>query len=104
MAKWDRLDIYERDGFICKYCGYDGNSFETWPFLTVDHIDPRGPRDDPANLATCCKRCNDWKWSTPCESIEQAKEIIERERVLNLAYWEQKVAPRLPNVRSPKKV
>jgi 5-methylcytosine-specific restriction endonuclease McrA len=92
MASWQRLDIYERDGFRCRYCGFDGSSFEAWPFLIVDHINPRGPRDDPANLATCCRRCNDWKGPTPCESVEQAKDIITQAGKLNREFWEQNVA------------
>jgi hypothetical protein len=95
MARWERLDIYERDGFRCRYCGFDGSSFESWPFLTVDHINPRGPRADPANLATCCHRCNDWKGPTPCEGIEQAKDIIARAGETNLSFWKKNVAHRI---------
>ena len=96
MARWDRLEIYERDGFRCSYCNFDGRSFEAFGFLSIDHIDPTGLRDDPENLTTCCRRCNDWKWRTPCKSVEQAKEIISRERELNQGYWEKNVRPRLP--------
>ena len=95
MAHWERLDIYERDGFRCLYCDFDGSKFETWPFLTIDHINPHGPRDDPANLTTCCHRCNDWKGNTPCENIEQAKEIIAQERKWNFAFWQKNVVPRI---------
>ena len=95
MPMWHRLDIYERDGFRCRYCGFDGTSFDSWAFLEVDHIDPGGPRDDPANLATCCHRCNAWKGNDPCTSIEEAREIIGRHRVANLAYWEREVVPRI---------
>jgi hypothetical protein len=94
MPNWDRLDIYERDGFHCLYCPFDGSTFETWPFLTIDHINPAGSRDDPANLATCCRRCNDWKGNDPCESVADAIAILARHRQQNLAYWEQNVAPR----------
>ena len=43
MAHWERLDIYERDGFRCLYCDFDGSKFETSPFLTIDHINPHEP-------------------------------------------------------------
>src|SRR5579862_2934657 len=33
IASDNRLDIYERDGSRCPYCGFDGASFETWSFL-----------------------------------------------------------------------
>ncbi len=96
MANWDRLDIYKRDGFRCLYCGFDGRTFDSWPFLEIDHINPTGPRDDPANLATCCHRCNSWKGNDPCQSVAQAKTIIAGHHEKNLAFWNREVVPRLP--------
>lgn len=95
MPTWDRLDIYERDHFRCCYCGFDGSRFETWPFLEIDHINPLGPRNDPSNLATCCRMCNSSKGYEPCETIEQGREIVAQHRKANLAYWEKYVAPRI---------
>jgi 5-methylcytosine-specific restriction endonuclease McrA len=94
MTSYNRLDIYERDGFRCLYCGFDGASFETFPMLEIDHINPDGP-DEPANLATCCHACNATKWHDPCESLAQAKEILARHRRVNLANWEKNVLPRI---------
>jgi 5-methylcytosine-specific restriction endonuclease McrA len=62
-----RKDIYERDNYQCQFCG------ESFPAkdLTLDHIDPksRGGSNDPRNLATACKRCNNYKGArTPEEA------------------------------------
>jgi hypothetical protein len=94
MSKWERLDIYQRDGFRCLYCGFDGSTFENWRFLEIDHVNPAGP-DEPENLVTCCKYCNGVKWKEPCQSVEQAREIVQRHNTTNRAYWEHNVKPRL---------
>lgn len=99
MAKWERLDIYERDGFRCRYCGFDGGTFESWPYLVVDHINPVGPRDDRENLATCCHFCNSMKSNDPCDNVEQAKAIIARHLEMNRAYWKQNVEARVLSSR-----
>ena len=95
MLQVDRLDIYGRDGFRCLYCDFDGTTFEGWRYLTIDHINPTGPRDDASNLATCCRHCNSCKANDPCLSIAEAKEIVARHDVANRAYWSTNVQPRL---------
>lgn len=57
-----RLEVFERDGFQCVYCGaYPGAG------LTVDHIRPLadGGTDDRDNLATACLECNLGKGDRP---------------------------------------
>lgn len=57
-TKWRalRLEVFERDGHACQYCG-DGDD------LTCDHIIPlvRGGTNDLDNLATACRACNSSK-------------------------------------------
>lgn len=59
--KWirpeSRLGIYLRDGMACMWCG---SGLEDGAQLTLDHIVPhaKGGTNSPANLATCCHRCN----------------------------------------------
>ena len=61
-----RLDVFERQGWKCAYCGRD---FSTLPrrarrrLLTVDHVVPtcRGGTDEDANLVAACERCNAMK-------------------------------------------
>lgn len=91
---FDRLDIYARDGFHCRYCGYDGSTFDRFKFLELDHVDPTGP-NEADNVVTCCRYCNSCKGSDPCSSVEQAREIVARHNSANLAYWELNVLPRL---------
>ena len=92
---YDRLDIYERDGFRCLYCGFDGRTFEGWRNLTIDHINPTGSKNDPANLATCCSYCNACKHKDPCQSLEEAREIVKRHDAANRAYWAANVQRRV---------
>lgn len=52
-----RLAIYLRDGLGCVYCDVDWSCSNGF---TVDHILPRtkGGKNDPTNLVTSCRRCN----------------------------------------------
>ena len=95
MTSFNRLDIYQRDAFRCLYCGWDGGTFEGWRYLTIDHVDPSGPRNDPRNLATCCRHCNSCKGDDPCTSVDEAKDILKRHDAANRACWAKEVKPRV---------
>lgn len=64
-----RLRIYERDGFVCRYCAKPvkdavGNRRGVKPnHATLDHIIPRsrGGTGDESNLVTACFSCNSRK-------------------------------------------
>ncbi len=99
MPKWNRLAIYQRDHFHCRYCDFDGSTFEGWRYLTIDHVNLTGSRDDPDNLATCCSYCNSCKSSDPCLNIDEAKEIVARHDASNRAYWAKHIEPRLELAR-----
>lgn len=49
-----RLRIFERDGYVCQYCGNVGLKLE------CDHVIPvsRGGSDEDDNLLTACQHCN----------------------------------------------
>lgn len=51
-----RERVYERDGWVCVFCGLSGD-------LTLDHIYPwsLGGSDDEDNLQTACRPCNSSK-------------------------------------------
>lgn len=53
-------EIFLRDRFQCRYCGFDGREFLGWMRLSLDHIPPReaGGSDHRENLVTCCRSCN----------------------------------------------
>ena len=75
-ADWDvvRSIIFERDGYVCTYCGSD-------KLLEGDHIVPlsRGGSNAFDNLATACRPCNQSKGSKaeeewrPCDSPSPRK-------------------------------
>ena len=57
ISKALRAAIYERDGFMCRYCFADDVP------LTLDPIIPRsrGGGDAEGNLVSCCRPCNSAK-------------------------------------------
>ncbi len=54
-----RLELFERDKWICQYCGEKVNQQNA----TLDHFIPRskGGVDSKDNLRTCCLLCNSMK-------------------------------------------
>jgi 5-methylcytosine-specific restriction endonuclease McrA len=69
------LRVFQRDKFCCVYCGYCGDTFKTWRYLTVDHFKPRafGGAEDDENLVTACVDCNCIKSGYQFASIAEAK-------------------------------
>ncbi len=51
-----RVEIFARDGYRCRYCGWGPPDVE----LVLDHFIPLvdGGSDDPENLLTACWECN----------------------------------------------
>lgn len=51
-----RLEIFERDGWRCRYCGATPREAA----LTIDHVVPvvQGGSNHPGNLVAACLRCN----------------------------------------------
>lgn len=64
-VKFSRMNVYQRDNFICQYCG---KKFR-WNELTYDHIVPRsrGGRTNFSNIVTACKPCNARKSNLTCD-------------------------------------
>lgn len=80
LRQRERLAVFERDGYRCRYCGVRyvdkitgqpvarrRNDAPIWmdrrrwiALLHVDHVIPRcnGGTDDIANLVTACQECN----------------------------------------------
>lgn len=57
-----RYEILRRDNHACRYCGATAPDVP----LTVDHVVPvaLGGTDDPGNLVTACRPCNEGKASS----------------------------------------
>ena len=62
ISKKERFDIFNRDGFMCVYCGQSKPDV----VLHVDHIKPvaKGGTNDRSNLVTACSACNGGKGAT----------------------------------------
>lgn len=60
-GNWQELRrfVFERDAYLCVYCGGDGNGKS----LHCDHVLPvsKGGTNAPSNLVTACGRCNSSK-------------------------------------------
>jgi 5-methylcytosine-specific restriction endonuclease McrA len=77
--------IYERDNFKCRYCGWDGlKDFESWFIanFNVDHIKPAslGGNNNAENLVLACRACNLYKGKVDCNSFEEARDLVNRKR------------------------
>ncbi len=59
-----RLRVLARDGYVCYYCGHEGQDGNN---LTIDHIIPvsKAPElaIDESNMRIACKSCNSRKGS-----------------------------------------
>jgi 5-methylcytosine-specific restriction endonuclease McrA len=64
-VKFSRLNVYQRDGYRCQYCG---NRFPA-AMLSYDHVVPRaaGGRTDWLNVVSACKPCNTRKADKSCD-------------------------------------
>ena len=64
-VKFSRLNVYQRDGYRCQYCG---GKFPV-ALLSYDHVVPRsaGGRTDWLNVTTACKPCNTRKADKSCD-------------------------------------
>lgn len=56
ISKKRRFEVFERDGFRCRYCGRSSNEVA----LEIDHIVPteHGGTNEKSNLVTSCRGCN----------------------------------------------
>jgi 5-methylcytosine-specific restriction endonuclease McrA len=66
-VKFSRVNVYQRDGFKCQYCGHKFSI----QHLSYDHVVPRkaGGRTIWENIVTACKPCNSRK---DCRSTDES--------------------------------
>src|SRR5271170_5927778 len=87
------LEILERDGYRCRYCGLDGKaSFENALVMSVDFVVPRARKGkkDPANLVACCRPCNSIKGTRVYKNFDDAKKYVLAQREAMRQSWEAK--------------
>jgi len=63
----NRIKVFERDCYLCKYCGKQLTRFTA----TLDHIQPvsQGGDNSAENLVTACLHCNSKRGSRPVMDI-----------------------------------
>ncbi|HEY3498458.1 MAG TPA: HNH endonuclease [Polyangiaceae bacterium] len=64
-VRFSRRNVYQRDGYICQYCGEKKPARE----LSYDHVVPRsaGGRTVWENIVTACRDCNARKDDLTCD-------------------------------------
>lgn len=82
-----RLKIYARDEYRCIWCTRRvALAVNSSRLATLDHVQPRslGGSNEPTNLVTSCKRCNDTRgnkhpkhWAN-AQAIERARRAVAR--------------------------
>ena len=85
---YTKYTILRRDGVRCRYCNCDLLAdYGTWRMATIDHVQPRsrGGPDCKSNMVACCPTCNSLKGSEPTETIEEARDFINRRRAEAIA-------------------
>lgn len=99
-----RKAIYKRDGYRCRYCDADLSNVPASQ-IVLDHRDPHGG-NDPENLVTACKACNDQKeGKTDVDYIREKRKNADMPRMNKkalLAKLNGAVAKRKPVVKPEK--
>ena len=94
--------VFQRDGYVCVYCGFDGNGFLQWRQLCVGWLRPKsaGGADSADNLVTACNFCDSVAGGMPVVAGQSDREILQakreyiRERSKALyRHWSSKVGP-----------
>ncbi len=95
--------VFKRDGFVCVYCGFDGNGFANWRQLGVNRLRPAsaGGGDSLDNLVTACNFCRSATSRMKFSHDQSAEEILEskKEHVAKrlksfYKFWSNEAAPR----------
>lgn len=84
LTKAERLEVYNKCGGHCAYCGCDLQ----YKDMQVDHVVPLNGwtvqgDDDVSNMLPGCRSCNHYKSRNPLESfrrmIERQPEVLQRD-------------------------
>ena len=86
--------IFERDGYKCIYCGWDGTrDLRAYMLLEPDHFVPtdEGGSPDADNVVTSCHICNSMKGKHVFRTIEEAKRELARYYENVKRDWHQRI-------------
>jgi hypothetical protein len=80
----NRLKVFERDGYLCKYCSKQLTRFTA----TLDHVQPvsEGGDNSIENLVTACLHCNSRRGSRPVMDIINEAEKRDYHSLLGDSY------------------
>lgn len=102
MSSYGDQEVYERDGFCCAYCGFDGRSFHGWMQLTIDHVVPvsaNGP-DTFKNKVVACSACSKLTCRyvpkpdlATSQVFEEKRQIVLRRLSAYHELWARAIAP-----------
>lgn len=93
-------NVFLRDKFRCKYCGFDGREFLSWMQLSIDHVLPRssGGSDEDENLVACCRSCNSItsrmkfeRGTKRVDAIRQKRALVRERHGKCLEFWKTNV-------------
>ena len=73
LSKRIRFKVFERDGFICKYCGRNSDAVA----LEIDHVHPvsKGGGNGMENLITSCFDCNRGKSDKVIDAMPESEHL-----------------------------
>ena len=95
--------VFQRDGYVCVYCGFDGNGFNQWRQLARSQLRPdkAGGRDSKENYVTACHFCTSATSRmefTPDQSDDEIlklkKEHVKSRLKAFRRFWSDHVAPK----------
>ena len=75
--------IFQRDGWKCVYCHYDGDDPKKYVFLVADHLDPQTKTDDDYDeehdhtKVTACNCCNSLKGAYRPNGVTREEKIAD---------------------------
>ena len=93
--------VFKRDGFVCVYCGFDGNGFANWRQLGINRLRPVSSRaaDSRDSLVTACHFCrsvtsrmNFFPDQSVDEILESKKKRVSERLEAFYKFWSTEVA------------
>lgn len=94
-SKRNYKNVFKRDGFECKYCGFSLSKSFDFTALSIDHIRPvsAGGNNSMENLVVSCLPCNAMAGNKWFSNFEEKKEYI---------LWERQMKNRKPTLSEEK--
>ena len=95
--------VFERDGYRCVYCGWDGTcELRAYMLLEPDHVVPKDKEGGPDadNVVTSCHICNNMKGKQVFQSIGDARKALQKYYADVGQDWHQRMSAYLASLRT----